>query len=250
MSLFSFLFLTLASTLGVSGRPLFDCISGQVMKGVSCENWNNIINDTCPGGDCSSLLSSIIASLNDDASEQSVSAKSSTAPSSLASPSTAPTSPKTEQSSFAPSTINDPIADCLALHNKARQEVGLPALTWSTTLAESASQYSAELYKKDPSSSTLVHSNKPGVGENLYAASGNGASSRATCVLATQAWLDEKPLYSAGTPIGSGDFHAYGHYTQIVYRTVTQVGCSADGAHGGYVTCHYDQVQISDTLPY
>jgi uncharacterized protein YkwD len=132
----------------------------------------------------------------------------------------------------------DPVIECyLRLHNGARKEVGLPPLTWDPKLAISATAYSNVLYNRSPRGIALKHSDLD-VGENLYA-----HSSQATCEKGMKGWLDEKPLYRPGSSVGTGDFHGYGHYSQIVNRDVTKVGCGVDSAKGKYLTCHYDRVQ-------
>ena len=132
---------------------------------------------------------------------------------------------------------------CLDLHNQARGQVGVPLVSWSNELAAAASSYARQLYTSSPSSGSLVHSQQKSQGENLYWASGQGASmSRGT-----QSWIAEKSAYYPGSAIGSGNFGTYGHYSQLIYRQVTQIGC---GSAGGYVVCRYDKMQQSGTNAY
>ena len=122
---------------------------------------------------------------------------------------TAPTPPKL--AAYASSSTGNSDIDCfLNMHNQGRAEVGLKPLSWSPSLAASAQSYSNTLYSRSPRSISLVHSHKSGVGENLYASSG-----KATCKAGMQAWLDEKKYYRPGSAVGSGNFEAYGHYTQV-----------------------------------
>ena len=44
---------------------------------------------------------------------------------------------------------------------------------------------------------------------------------------AIQLFMAEKKNYH-GQPIGQGNFESYGHYTQVVSRRSTQVGCYYD----------------------
>ena len=143
----------------------------------------------------------------------------------------------------APSTGSQ--AACLQVHNQARQEKGLTPLTWSSNLSASAESYAQTLRQKSPNVLMLEHSHLPGIGENLFAITD---ISQATCVNAAKAWIAEKPAYVPGTPIGQGNFGAYGHYTQIVTSRVTQVGCNADSGAGFYVVCHYDAIQLSGSI--
>lgn len=121
----------------------------------------------------------------------------------------APTPPK--PAAYASSSTGNSDIDCfLNMHNQGRAEVGLKPLSWSPSLAASAQSYSNVLYSRSPRSISLVHSHKSGVGENLYASSG-----KATCQAGMKAWLDEKKYYRPGSAVGSGNFEAYGHYTQV-----------------------------------
>ena len=133
------------------------------------------------------------------------------------------------------------------MHNNARRalNLGLKDLVWGDHLAKSAFKYSNELYGNSPHKLSLRHSQGGDVGENLYA-----QSHEATCEAGMQAWIDEKPLYTPGQAVGSGDFSGYGHYTQIVDRDATSVGCAVDCYGGKYLTCHYDKIQTSGKSAY
>ena len=145
-------------------------------------------------------------------------------------------------SSPEPGPLPSNFQTCLSLHNNARAQVGLSPLTSSPKLTESANAYAQVLKQKyGDRSLKLEHSNGlyGSVGENLYASTG-----RSTCANAMEYWVTkEKPLYKVGSNIGEGNFQDYGHYTQIVHRATTQVGCSSE--EGGYFVCHYDLVQRS-----
>lgn len=132
--------------------------------------------------------------------------------------------------------------DCLGLANQARQAVNLPPMTWSSALQNSATTYAKKLQSNNPNSLVLVHSGLAGLGENLYANSGGG-----TCVDANKAWIAEKSLYN-GQPVGQGNFGAYGHYTQIITKSVSQVGCNPDLSAGSYIVCHYNFEQIAGSI--
>ena len=117
----------------------------------------------------------------------------------------------------------------LRLHNQARANVGVAPLQWSATLAASAQAKAEEMAR----TGNFVHS-RTGVGENLYWSRGYGAD--AAGVDAVNSWLSEKRYYR-GSINGRN-----GHYTQIVWRSTTRVGCGKAVAADGtvYVVCHYD----------
>lgn len=92
-------------------------------------------------------------------------------------------------------------------------------------------------------------------GENLYWSSGSSSF-----LEATQAWLDEKPLYNGEALPMDGDIEGqkrakeYGHYTQMIWPETLRVGMGMFvvpedndmfGGSGTYVVARYDQCQIS-----
>ncbi|KAK9705807.1 hypothetical protein RND81_07G083300 [Saponaria officinalis] len=121
----------------------------------------------------------------------------------------------------------------LTPHNNARKAVGVPALTWDAKLAKFAKSY-AEKRKKDCS---LVHSTGP-YGENMFWRS----SKTSTPSQAVAGWLSEKRGYNAGS--NTCRIADCGHYTQIVWRSTTKVGCAkveCEGGRGGAIfVCEYD----------
>ncbi|KAI8904690.1 CAP domain-containing protein [Gorgonomyces haynaldii] len=121
---------------------------------------------------------------------------------------------------------------CLDKHNGIRQKLGLVPLRWDNGLASSAAGTSSYL-------AGLGYLKHTRAGENL-------ASGIRSCAAAAQLWLDEKDLYN-GEGIGQGDFHAYGHYTQMIYPSTRAVGCAGDKSKT-YWTCHYDQSQIENVV--
>ncbi|CCC68846.1 hypothetical protein NCAS_0B07620 [Naumovozyma castellii] len=124
-------------------------------------------------------------------------------------------------SEFASSVLNEHNAK-RALHQNT------PALSWSDDLASYAQNY-ADAYD---CSGNLVHSGGP-YGENL--ALGYDA------VGSVDAWYNEISSYDYSNP---GFSENAGHFTQVVWKSSTQVGCgikdcSATG-WGSYVICSYN----------
>ncbi|KLU89783.1 hypothetical protein MAPG_08752 [Magnaporthiopsis poae ATCC 64411] len=74
-------------------------------------------------------------------------------------------------------------------------------------------------------------------GENLYWQSHD----KTPCANAAASWASEISLYN-GQPIGQGDFSAYGHYTQMIWKSSTKVGLGIanDGKGGVYVVARYN----------
>jgi len=122
-------------------------------------------------------------------------------------------------------------------HNAVRRNVQpaadppLPDLVWDADLARIAREWAEGC--------VFEHSNN-GLGENLYAATG-----APTIDDAVTAWAAEAADYDYATNSCSD---VCGHYTQIVWRTTSFVGCGfADcptlegaGFGGRYWVCNYD----------
>lgn len=126
--------------------------------------------------------------------------------------------------------------EILAAHNKYRQEVGVPNLTWSPTLAAHAQAWANQL----ASTGRFDHSTDPhGEGENL--AKGTVRADRAAELVGL--WGDEKKNFQPGNfpdVSTTGDWADVGHYTQVVWRDTTQVGCGiAAGGGSTVLVCRY-----------
>lgn len=149
----------------------------------------------------------------------------------------------------------------LAIHNKARAEVGVPPLELSDELAKSAQAYADELARKDEG---MKHSHLPGVGENLsiYSSTSPLALQRILGEIAQRSangWLSEKGEYiRLGEPaIQEGQYpgqrEQIAHYTQLVWRETTHIGFGAAMSKSLriYVVAHYSpQGNYVDRHPY
>ncbi|KAI0751021.1 CAP domain-containing protein [Daedaleopsis nitida] len=204
-------------------------------------------------------------SLSTDASTASLS---SDAPTSTAVPTTTSASISSDQSS-APSTTPDTPTTTASVtsssgptstpappqvhkqvyldqHNLVRGSVGASSLKWSDDLQEKAQKYAEQCQLKHSDGALGP------VGENLAAATGSFSASEAV-QLFTQ---DESDYFS------NNDF-TFSHFTQVVWKSTTQVGCGValcDGlfpdqkSAATYHVCLYDPVgnvvgQEKDNLP-
>jgi len=130
------------------------------------------------------------------------------------------------------------VRQLLAAHNAARAEAGVGPLVWSGSLARYAQEWADHLasagcrLEHRPYSGTW----KQRYGENLFM----GTAGRFSVTDAVAAWRSEKSAYH-GEAIDMSNFYAYGHYTQLIWRTTGSVGC-ARAEHGGsmIVVCNYD----------
>jgi pathogenesis-related protein 1 len=118
--------------------------------------------------------------------------------------------------------------EMITAHTKWRSAVNIPALTWSTTLADTAQAWADSLKAKQ--GCKPVHSGATGLGENLFWASAlmySNGTTQAQAVTSTQvtdAWGNESKDYTYSTnTCATGK--VCGHYTQVVWKNTTQVGC-------------------------
>jgi pathogenesis-related protein 1 len=125
----------------------------------------------------------------------------------------------------------------LAAHATERARVGVPALTWSPRLATLAREWAQHLCARARHGrAVLEHRRSPRVGENLFWQGGGDPPSITTAV---QSWADERRFFDVRTGACRGGM--CGHYTQLVWRNTTSVGCaSASCGANHFWVCDYD----------
>ncbi len=109
----------------------------------------------------------------------------------------------------------------LDYHNKVRKEVGTPPLEWSSKVASYAQAWANNLAKKG---CKMEHRPNDGkwkriYGENIFWGSGK----KYTLTNAAESWYSEINDYKH-EKITNSNFHAVGHYTQMVWRNTKSVG--------------------------
>lgn len=136
----------------------------------------------------------------------------------------------------------------LDLHNRERAAVGAPPLRWDPILAESAARYGPELALLG----RLVHSpreTRPGQRENL--AMGSTGAFAPEDLLGF--WVNEKRAFTPGVfPAVSttGNWHDIAHYTQMIWRDTTNVGCALYRGNGkDFLICRYSPPGNADGKP-
>jgi hypothetical protein len=126
-------------------------------------------------------------------------------------------------------------ARLLAAHNRERVALGVPTLEWDAGLARDAQAWAAQLARRG----TMVHAADTDEGENLWA----GTSRQYAPEEMVGLWLAERCDYRPGifpNVSKTGDFAAVGHYTQVIWRTTTRVGCAiADNGREEFLVCRY-----------
>jgi len=141
-----------------------------------------------------------------------------------AQPSTGPRAegPTARVSAGQPLATSDLNRRLLDLHNQVRADVGVAPLSWSRTLAQQARAWGEALLALGQ----LEHDRQRGaVGENLWAGWGRRFAPEEMIA----AWTSEREAYVPG-PYPDvrrfGDTRVVGHYTQMVWRDTTEVGCA------------------------
>jgi hypothetical protein len=137
-------------------------------------------------------------------------------------------------SAVAAPLVLDPAA-ILAEHNKLRAEIGVPPLRWSDKLAQGATQWARTIAALN----RIQYSGAPGVGENVGVSWADNASLGQLIGI----WTKEKGLFQPGLfpqVSRNGDAYAVLHYTQMIWRDTTEVGCGvATSGKSNYLVCRY-----------
>ncbi|KFE66075.1 SCP-like family protein [Hyalangium minutum] len=117
-------------------------------------------------------------------------------------------------------STSDFAREMISTHNTVRISASptpnpaLPVLTWSTSAAKTAQDWANQCKWGH-------NANRGNLGENIYAAAPNTVTTAGV----VQNWGSEISFYDYGTN-SCAPGKQCGHYTQIVWRSTTQVGCA------------------------
>jgi len=118
-------------------------------------------------------------------------------------------------------------------HNKVRADVGVAPMKWSVTLAVYAQEWADHLAA---TTCKMAHRTQHKYGENLF----QGTAGYYSAVDAAKGWESEKKDYRGGV-LTASNWHPAGHYTQMVWRDTTSVGCGEAVCNKTLiVACNYD----------
>jgi hypothetical protein len=127
-------------------------------------------------------------------------------------------------------------AELLTAQNKYRRELREPALVWSNRLADSAQAWAQYLADEVHA---MKHSGAIAAGENLA----TWSAGRASLTKLVRLWGAEKKYFIDGSfpdVSRTGDWSTVAHYSQLVWRKTTEVGCGlAAGGGQDYLVCQY-----------
>ena len=126
----------------------------------------------------------------------------------------------------------------LVAHNRERLNLGLEPLDWNPALAQSAQRWADHLASTGRFEHAPENRRDP-EGENLWAGTRGYFDPEAM----VGAWIREKQYFRPGVfPNNSttGRVEDVGHYTQLVWRATTEVGCAeASSDREDILVCRY-----------
>jgi Cysteine-rich secretory protein family len=134
---------------------------------------------------------------------------------------------------------NDPsfIKAVLDQHNVYRSALNLPLLTWRSTLASDALAWAKQIAKMDQGQHD-PHIRAVNEGENIWWGT-TGAFGFAQMV---DFWAAERKdfVYGVFPDVKSRHSAVVGHYTQMVWKRTTSVGCAVAGnGQKDFLVCRY-----------
>jgi uncharacterized protein YkwD len=132
----------------------------------------------------------------------------------------------------------------VALHNRYRMEVGVPPVKWSDVVQKSSEAWALHLAEDE--GLNMVHAGPTThYGENLSGGPGVWSTDKdanTALEFAVMSFGNERKHYK-NVPVGvDSSFYKYGHYTQMVWKTTTEIGCAVakrKDIPGYVVVCRY-----------
>ncbi|WP_257459230.1 CAP family protein [Archangium lipolyticum] len=132
-------------------------------------------------------------------------------------------------------------AQILAVHNKLRAKHGVPPMKWDAAVANYAKSRANLVSQRDGLSHG--HAGLQDHGENLYWGATSGAlpGGEKAAAAAVESWYNEIKDYNFSNP---GFSSTTGHFTQVVWKNSTRLGCAIVQGKGArwfetYVVCNY-----------
>ena len=132
-------------------------------------------------------------------------------------------------------------------HNRIRSNVGQKPVAWNQTIADGALKH-AQICKFEHSQQSSRKLNDIILGENLAFGS---PFDKYTDKRMMGIWESEKQYYTHPQFPGHGNGGETGHYTQIVNKNVTEIGCGCANCNNSKMcVCRYNPIQLGNENPY
>lgn len=141
------------------------------------------------------------------------------------------------------------IQKLLAEHNRVRFEAGVGPVTWAPDLAAYAQQWADHLAGNE---CRIKHRPAAGKGQGIYGENlFTGTAGYYDVGDGVRAWESEKQFFKGGV-VTLANVQQVGHYTQLVWRGTTQVGCGKAECRGRIIlVCNYSPPgNVVDEAPY
>jgi uncharacterized protein YkwD len=135
-------------------------------------------------------------------------------------------------------------ADMLAAHNAKRDAHCVPRLTWDAGLASAAQSWADKCTNSHAQNTgqgeNLAWYNKfDGSGKSIYPAASNAQAYQDTWYCEIKWYSFKDPKWVGGSKNGC-DPPVNGHFTQVVWKATTKVGCGIKNCNGStYWVCRY-----------
>ena len=132
-------------------------------------------------------------------------------------------------------------------HNRIRAEVGQAPVTWNEEMAKGAKDH-ANYCQFSHSDKQYRKLGDTTLGENLGFGSPYDLYSDKKMM---GLWESEKMHYQHPQYPSQSETGETGHYTQIVNKNVSEIGCACSQCNGSKLcVCRYNPIQMSNEYPY
>jgi len=133
-------------------------------------------------------------------------------------------------------------------HNRIRADVGQAPIQWNQEIADRAQAHVDKCIDQHSSNKSREYKDTT-LGENLAFGSPFASFSDADMV---KMWEEEKDFYTHPEKPSESTKGETGHYTQIVNKNVTEIGCACSKCDGQdkLCACQYNPGQYGDEPPY
>lgn len=133
------------------------------------------------------------------------------------------------------------------VHNRIRNDVGQKKVTWDENIAKGAQEYANKCVYEHSAAESRKY-NGIILGENLAFGKPYAEYSDNDIM---KLWEDEKQHYKYPQKPSESTSGETGHYTQIINKNVTSIGCGCSNCDDSkFCVCRYNPIQMGNESPY